>query len=130
MNNRIEDLLSSALQKIKETIDTSTVVGDPITIGENLVVPVTKITMGVVAGGGEYPSSDKQVKKVCAYPFAGGTGTGVSIQPIGFLCVEKDKIHLIKVDALSPLETFIDNMPKLAVSIAQAMKEQKCEKNK
>lgn len=130
MNNRIEDLLSSALEKIKQTIDTSTVVGDPIMIGENLVVPITKITMGVVAGGGEYPSTDKQVKKIGAYPFAGGTGTGVSIQPIGFLCAEKDKIHLLKVDALSPLEKFIENMPKLAISIAEAIKEKKCENNK
>ena len=125
MANRIEDFIDVALEKVKKTVDSSTVVGQPITIDGKIVVPITKVTLGIVAGGGEYSSTDKQVKKIGSYPIAGGTGTGINIQPIGFLCLQNDKFQFLKVDALKPVEKIFETLPKLTEAIVEAIKEKK-----
>ena len=129
VESRIESLMSSALEKIKQTVQSNTVVGDVIEIEGKILLPITKVTMGIVAGGGEYPTSEKQIKQTKQYPFAGGTGTGISVEPIGFLCIENGKVHLLKIDALSPLEKLVENLPKLAEAIANGIKEKTCENN-
>jgi len=125
MENRIESLMAAALEKIKQTVQSNTIVGDVLEIDGKILLPITKVTMGIVAGGGEYTATDKQLKQTKEYPFAGGTGSGISIEPIGFICVENGKVHLIKIDALSPLEKLVENLPKLAEAIANGIKEKK-----
>ena len=129
MENKIEQLMQTALQKIKESINSNTIIGDPVTVNGKTIVPITKATFGLCAGGGEYSGTDKQVKQTKEFPFAGGTGAGVNVQPIGFLCTENGKTKFIKVDALSPLEKLVENLPKIAEAVSSAIKENKNENN-
>lgn len=128
-SNKIQDIMNSAVEKIKNIIQTNTVVGEQIKTPKGFVIPLTKVSIGFVAGGGEYSSEDKQVKTTNAYPFAGGTGSGVSVQPMGFLCVEDGKINLIKLDDKTTLEKILDTMPQVTQAIVSAIKENNCEKN-
>lgn len=128
-NNKIQDIMNSAVERIKNIIDTNTVVGHQIKTPKGFVIPLTKVSIGFVAGGGEYSSDEKQIKTTNAYPFAGGTGSGVSVQPIGFLCVEDSKVSLIKLDDKSTLEKIFDTVPQITAAISSAIKESKCEKN-
>ena len=128
-NNKIEEIMNSAIERIKNIIDTNTVVGEQIKTPKGFVIPLTKVSIGFVAGGGEYSSDDKQIKTTNAYPFAGGTGSGVCVQPIGFLSVEDGKINLIKLDDKTALEKIIDALPPISAAISSAIKEHKCEKN-
>lgn len=128
-SNKIQDIMNSAVEKIKNIIQTNTVVGEQIKTPKGFVIPLTKVSIGFVAGGGEYSSEDKQVKTTNAYPFAGGTGSGVSVQPMGFLCVEDGKISLIKLDDKTTLEKILDTMPQVTQAIVSAIKENNCEKN-
>ena len=128
-NNKIEEIMNSAIERIKNIIDTNTVVGEQIKTPKGFVIPLTKVSIGFVAGGGEYSSDDKQIKTTNAYPFAGGTGSGVCVQPIGFLSVEDGKINLIKLDDKTALEKIIDVLPPISAAISSAIKEHKCEKN-
>ena len=63
VESRIESLMSSALERSKQTVQSNTVVGDVIEIEGKILLPITKVTMGIVAGGGEYPASEKQIKQ-------------------------------------------------------------------
>ena len=128
-NNKIEEIMNSAIERIKNIIDTNTVVGEQIKTPKGFVIPLTKVSIGFVAGGGEYSSDDKQIKATNAYPFAGGTGSGVCVQPVGFLSVEDGKINLIKLDDKTALEKVIDALPPITMAITSAIKENKCEKN-
>lgn len=128
-NNKIEEIMNSAIERIKNIIDTNTVVGEQIKTPKGFVIPLTKVSIGFVAGGGEYSSDDKQIKTTNAYPFAGGTGSGVCVQPIGFLSVEDGKVNLIKLDDKTALEKIIDALPPISAAISSAIKEHKCEKN-
>ena len=128
-SNKIEDVMSSAIEKIKNIIDTNTVVGEAIPTPKGFILPLTKVSVGFVAGGGEYSADKPQIKTINAYPFTGGTGSGVSVQPVGFLCVEEGKIHLIKLDNTTALEKIMETLPKLTEAVANAIKEGKNEKN-
>ncbi len=122
-NNRIEEIISFSIEKIKKMVDTSTIIGEAIVIDGKKIIPVSKITLGLVAGGGEYNGKDKQVAKTKNLPLAGGTGSGISVVPIAFLCIDKDKVNLIKVDNFAPLEKLFEIMPKVAEQIAKIVKE-------
>lgn len=124
-NSHVEDMLSAAIEKIKNIADTKTVIGEPVEIDGAKVIPVIKISVGLVAGGGEYSANSKLAKKAKAYPFAGGTGTGISVQPIGFLYISSDLVKYIKLDSETVLEKFVDVLPKVSQSLASIIKEKK-----
>lgn len=126
-NNKIEDIMNSAIEKIKDIVDTQTVVGKQIATPNGFVIPLTKVSIGFVAGGGEYSAEEKNIKTTGSYPFAGGTGSGVCILPLGFLVCDNGKINLIKLDDKTPLEKIIDTVPTLASVITNAIKENKSE---
>ena len=46
-------------------------------------------------------------------PFAGGSGAGVSIQPVAFLVVAKDQVKLLPVDSRAMYDRLIDLAPQV-----------------
>lgn len=104
----INSVMQTALENIKDMIDVNTVVGDPVVTGSGgTVIPVSKVSFGFVSGGGEY-SQDNTEK-----PFAGGAGAGVSLQPVGFLVLSADGVHMLPAQNTLPFEHAIAMMPKL-----------------
>jgi len=54
LNNQINEIMSNAIEKIKTLVDTGTVVGVPFETKEGtLIIPLTKVSVGFVAGGGD-----------------------------------------------------------------------------
>ena len=53
--NKIKDLMETAMKDINTIIDVNTVIGKPFSINDGTtVIPVTKVTLGFMTGGGEY----------------------------------------------------------------------------
>ncbi len=51
----IEGLMRTALENIKDMVDVSTVVGDPIDTGSGIfMVPICKVSCGFISGGSEF----------------------------------------------------------------------------
>ena len=119
-NEKIESLMRQAMSKIKEITDVNTVIGNPIKNGSMTIIPITKVTVGFVAGGGEYSQNIPPKNAQKEYPFAGGSTAGVSITPIGFLIGNDDKLKLITIDNKN---TFEDAM-KLFGDIAKNLKKE------
>lgn len=94
----LNNLLNEALKNIKNYVDMDTLIGEPLTMGENtLAYPIIKIMVGVVAGGGQYANKFLIKKAHTGLPFAGGTSAGFTAEPIGFLVVSGDKHDLITI---------------------------------
>ena len=109
----IEALMKTAMESIKEMVDVNTVVGDPVeTPDGNVIVPISRVSCGFVAGGGEYDSVNGAEKNT-SLPFGGGSGAGVSVQPVGFLVVGHDQVRLLPVDGNAILDRLIDVTPKV-----------------
>ena len=118
--NRIEEFVSGAIKNIKTLVDVDVVVGRPIESSSNLtIIPLTKVTMGFVSGGGEYYSELREIKKDNEYPFVGGSGSGLNLQPIGFLVIDGKDVQIVKVEMDSAIEKLIQAVPEVAKFISK-----------
>ena len=94
MEHPIGSLMDTTMEKIKEMIDVNTIIGEPITSPDGtLIIPVSKVSYGFAAGGSDLPT--KKENEDC---FGGGSGAGVTIQPVAFLTVYQGDVRLVSVD--------------------------------
>lgn len=119
MNNTIDDIIETAFSKLKYIADADTIVGKPI-VSDNgsVLIPVSKVNIGFVAGGGEYSEITLAGKKKSDkdYPFAGGSGAGMSITPVAFVSVDKSETKVFALDGKTPLEKILDMAPAVIKS--------------
>lgn len=114
----IEGLMTTAMQSIKEMVDVNTIVGDAVQAPDGtVIIPISKVSFGFAAGGGDYSadvhektSEDQGEKKL---PFAGGSGAGVSINPVAFMVCGQNHIKLLPVNVNSSVEKILDMVPNL-----------------
>lgn len=109
----IERIMDSAFGKMRTLTDADIIVGDPILMPDGTsVVPISKISIGIVSGGGEY--SDKQQNE---FPFAGASGAGMSVAPVCFLISDGKTVRMLNVGNKGPLDKIIDTVPDLVGSL-------------
>ena len=112
-SNKIKDVLDAAMANLKPLIDSDIIIGKAIKTDLMEIVPITKVTLGFVSGGGEYYSELKEIRRETEYPFSGGCGGGVSVQPIGFLVIKSNCVELIKIEQKGAIEKLIELVPEL-----------------
>ena len=113
-NNKIRELMASTMKDLNSLIDVNTVVGKPFKTDDgNTVIPVSKVTLGFMTGGGEY-GEVKPFKKDKSIPFAGGSGAVVSLKPSGFLVDNGNQVSVLSVsdDLFSRVIESFDNFIK------------------
>jgi len=110
----IEGLMKTAMESIKEMVDVNTVVGDAVEAPDGtVIIPVSRVACGFAAGGSEFAALN-QDKGEAALPFGGGSGAGVSVQPVGFLVVGQGQVRLMPVDGKNALmERIVDIAPQV-----------------
>ena len=119
---KIESLVDVSLDKIRAMIDVNCVIGNSITMPNgSVIIPISKVSVGFVAGGGEY--NDLNAKRNSAdFPMAGGTGGGFTVSPIGFFVVEDQKFKLIHADKSSAYLGLIKNATDVLKKFAEKQK--------
>ncbi len=91
-NNSIQEIMANALSKMRELVDSNTVIGTPIKTDSGVtILPVSKITFGFVSGGTDY--ANQKQKDL----FGGAASSGASITPIGFLVIQGTNVRLIQL---------------------------------
>lgn len=85
--------MGTTMEKIRDMVDVNTIIGDPIlTPDGTTIIPVSKVSFGFASGGSDIPS------KIPKELFGGGSGAGVSIQPLGFLVVHQGDVRLLEMN--------------------------------
>jgi len=113
--NNVKGVLEETLKNLKGMIDVDSIVGKPITQGESIIIPISKVSVGFISGGGEI--NVKKKTSNFGYPFTGGSGGGCNITPIGFLCVTGGNVTFIKVESGNNLEKIIDVVSSIAKTV-------------
>ena len=115
MDHPIGNLMQTTLENIKDMVDVNTVIGEPIpTVNGPTIIPVSKVSFGFLAGGGDY---DLNRLPDTETPFAGGSGAGVSVQPVGFLVVGQDGVKVLPAQQLTAWERAVNCAPQLLEDI-------------
>lgn len=119
---KVESLIDVSLDKIRAMVDVNCVIGNAITIQDgSTIIPISKVSIGFVAGGGEY--NDLNAKRNSAdFPMAGGTGGGFTVSPIGFFVVNKDKFKIIHADKSTAYLGLIKNATEVLKKFVEKKK--------
>lgn len=98
-------ILSTTIEKVRQLVDVSTIVGEPIRLSEEItVIPVSKVTYGFASGGSDFPSKSN------AELFGGGGGAGITINPVAFLVLKNGEVTLKHITANDNAAERIVNM--------------------
>lgn len=102
-------ILSATIEKIRDLVDTSTIIGEPINGGNGVtIIPVSKVTYGFASGGADFPSKNSNEL------FGGGGGAGVTITPVAFLVISDGEVTLKHITAYdNAAERVVNLVPEM-----------------
>lgn len=126
MSHPLPEMLQAVIAQVRSTVDVNTSIGDPITTPNGVtILPVSKISFGIGGGGGDYTT--KHASANGQNPFGGGSGAGVTIQPIAFLVIKDDSVRLLPIaePPSGALERLIEQAPELLNKISEMTKKKK-----
>lgn len=123
----IAELVATAMNSIKEMVDVNTIVGEPVETSDGtVIIPISRVSFGFGAGGTEFSAKAKPVDG--SANFGGGTGGGVSINPMGFLVVSGGNVQFLPIGAGGP-EKLTDYIPVAIEKVTEFIKKKKEEKD-
>ena len=107
-NETINSLIDGAMDKIKTVVDSSTIIGEKVVTDDGtIIIPISKVTVGYVVGGGEY--ADLSSRRVANhFPMAGGSSGGISVTPVGFLIETNKEVSFINVENKTMYQTIMN----------------------
>lgn len=111
----VNRIMESTLQKMKEMVDVSTIIGEPMVAGNTTLIPVSKVQYGFTSGGTDLPS--KQGNEL----FGGAGGGGISITPVAFIVIENGKCRMMQINnytssadrAIAMIPELVDKLTEL-----------------
>lgn len=116
----INEILKTSLENIDELVNTNKAFGEPIVLPDDvIVIPVSKVIYGYGVGGSQFnkkPSNTKSEIAEDIYPFGGGSGGGVTINPTALIIIKGENIKMLSIEKDS------DILPKLIDSIKEMFK--------
>ena len=100
----IEDLSGKAIAEIERMLNTKTVVGEPITVDGNTLIPLISVGFGFCAGAGEGTDPKK------GSGTGGGMAGGGGVKPVALVIVGKDgvRVESVKGSAANLLDKIAD----------------------
>ena len=113
--NPAQDILKSLIGDLKDLAKTETIVGAPITMGEYVIVPISRVSLGVGAGGGAGEADGKEVKKGCTGE-GGGGGGGIRLTPVALVAVRGAELSVHRLGAGGSLGRTVERMPDVLES--------------
>ena len=131
MEQPIQALMKTTLENIRGMIDVNTVIGEPVeTLNGTVIFPISKVGFGFVSGGGDLiinsiiDEDASSNTSECKQPFTGGSGAGVSVQPVGFLSVSNDQIRMIPISSNTVVDRVIDLIPEFLDNVCKKGKKE------
>ena len=112
----IQDLMNVTMDKVRQMVDSNTIVGKPITTEDGTtILPVSKVSFGFASGGTDFDGKNPANKNL----FGGGSGAGVNIQPVAFLVVKDGCVRTIQLsDSSNTVDRALTMIPELVEKVS------------
>ena len=107
----VEKLLRTAMGEVERMLNTKTVVGEPIVIEGNTLIPLVSLGYGIGAGGGTGVMKGGEAGE----GKGAGTGGGGGVKPVAMIIINKDGVRLepVKGGTSSALEKVAESIGKV-----------------
>ncbi|MCH5172141.1 MAG: hypothetical protein J1F31_04890 [Erysipelotrichales bacterium] len=124
MEKSIKEFVMSSLNSVKNVVDSTSIIGNPINISdEEVIVPISRLIFGFGVGGSELKNNGKNNELLFEYssdsPLLGGSLGGLTINPEAFIYVKNGKVELIK---MNENKTIYDRLFEIYKDLADIMK--------
>lgn len=103
--------IDSVISKITSTLNTKTVIGDPMTLGEVTLIPVMNVSFGFGGGSGDGKSGGND------HGSGGGAGGGARMTVSGLVVVKGSEVSFLptgkSAGKASSIERILDSLPEV-----------------
>ena len=114
-------ILSTTIEKVRDLVDVSTIIGEPINLPDGLtIIPVSKVTYGFASGGSDFPSKNN------VELFGGAGGAGITINPVAFIVVKDGEVtikHIMSNE--NAVERAVTMVPEMIDKVANLVNKKK-----
>lgn len=111
MNNQ-DTSIETVFSKMENFVSTKTVVGEAITVGNVVLLPLIDVSFGVGAGSGNSKMDDKPGNES-----AGAVGLGAKITPSAVIVVTDGTVQLVNVKNQESVNKLIDMVPGILTKL-------------
>ena len=117
----LENVMKTSMENLNLMVDVNKIVGDAVETPDGyVIIPISRMTFGFVAGGSDFDSDSTSSKngqqnnqQNNITPFGGGSGGGITVQPVAFLVVGHGEIRLLPVETNATVDRLLDIAPTL-----------------
>ena len=101
-DNNFNSVMTSLLKGVDSVLNTKTVVGEPVHVGDTILIPLVDVSFGLGVGAG---NQDKKNK--------GAGGIGGKMSPSAILVIQNGKTKLVNIKQQDGLTKILDMVPDL-----------------
>ncbi len=103
-----QELIKTLMEELQGIAKTDTVVGEPVKVGDVVILPISKISIGFGAGGGGGEKGEG----------GGGSGGGIMMEPVAFVVISKGKTRIVPIGGKGiSLGKLVEMAPEVAAKI-------------
>ena len=102
MAENFNSVMTSLLKGVDSVLSTKTVVGEPINVGDTVLVPLVDVSFGLGAGAGTKEKKNN-----------GGGGVGGKMSPSAILVIKDGKTKLVNIKQQDGITKILDMVPDL-----------------
>ena len=109
--NPLSELMQESMAKVREMVDTNTIVGQPINTPDGVtLIPISRVSMGFGGGGAAF-GNKKDAQKDGT--LGGGVGSGVKIDPVAFIIIKDGAVRMmpVSIPAKSTADRIVEMVP-------------------
>jgi len=115
-NTNIDGTISTLFHGMDGFVSSKSVVGDPIKVGDTIIIPLLDVNFGMAAG-----AFNKQTGNNAA------GGIGAKLSPAAVLVISNGKTRLVNIKNQDAVSKIIDMAPEIVDRIAGFFKKEKTE---
>ena len=115
-NTNIDGTISTLFHGMDGFVSSKSVVGDPINVGDTIIIPLLDVNFGMAAG-----AFNKQTGNNAA------GGIGAKLSPAAVLVISNGKTRLVNIKNQDAISKIIDMAPEIVDRITSFFKKEKTE---
>ena len=109
MSTQLNNNITQMFEQLENFVSTKTVVGEPITAGGSILIPLVDVSFGMgggTAGVGESTEKSKKGEKSMS-------GLGAKIKPSAILVITDGNVQLVNIKHQDSVNKLIDMIPSI-----------------
>jgi len=104
---KLNESIEVMFERLQNFVQSKTVVGETIEVGDATLVPFVSVSFGLGAGGGDGNDGKGNTG------VGGGSGIGAKVAPLAVLVIRGDKAEMLPISKQANLGKLLEMVPEL-----------------